>query len=157
MMNPMTQPLTVGELCTRITVIAQRKMGVDEAARLMREHHVGCVVVVDETLAGRLTVGILTDRDIVIAVVARDLTPSVVTVGDVMSTDLATVREADSVLDALATMRHKGVRRLPVTDAKGSLIGLITLDDVLGVISEQLRGLVGTIASEQQREKRLRV
>jgi CBS domain-containing protein len=48
------------------------------------------------------------------------------------------------------------VRRLPVTDAKGGLIGLITIDDVLGVISEQLHGLVGTVASEQERERRLR-
>jgi len=151
-----TQPLSVGELCTRTTVIAHRKMGVDEAARLMREQHVGCLVVVEETLAGRLTVGILTDRDIVIAVVARDLDPSVVTVGDVMSTDLATAREGDSVLGALAAMRHKGVRRLPVTDAKGGLIGLITIDDVLGVIAEQLHGLVGTVASEQERERRMR-
>jgi len=151
-----TQPLSVGELCTRTTVIAHRKMGVDEAARLMREQHVGCLVVVEETLAGRLTVGILTDRDIVIAVVARDLDPSVVTVGDVMSSDLATARDGDSVLDALAAMRHKGVRRLPVTDAKGGLIGLITIDDVLGVIAEQLHGLVGTVASEQERERRLR-
>lgn len=155
-MKPMTQPVGVGELCTRITVIAHRKMGVDEAARLMREHHVGCLVVVEDTLAGRMTEGILTDRDIVIAVVARDLTPAAVTVGDVMSTDLATAREADSVLDALAVMRCRGVRRLPVTDAKGSLIGLITMDDVLGVISEQLRGVVQMIASEQQREQRLR-
>jgi CBS domain-containing protein len=155
-MNPTAQPLSVGELCTRITVIAHRKMGVDEAARLMREHHVGCLVVVEDTLAGRMTVGILTDRDIVITVVAQDLTPAAVTVGDVMSTDLATAREADSVLDALAVMRRRGVRRLPVTDAKGSLIGLITMDDVLGVISEQLRGVVQMIASEQQREQRLR-
>jgi CBS domain-containing protein len=151
-----TQPLSVGELCTRTTVIAHRKMGVNEAARLMREQHVGCLVVVEETLAGRLTVGILTDRDIVIAVVARDLNPSLVTVGDVMSADLATAREGDSVLGALAAMRHKGVRRLPVTDAKGGLIGLISIDDVLGVIAEQLHGLVGTVASEQERERRMR-
>jgi CBS domain-containing protein len=66
------------------------------------------------------------------------------------------VREADSVLDVLAAMRRKGVRRLPVTDAKGVLLGMITLDDVLGVVSEQLRGLVEAIESEQHREQRAR-
>lgn len=148
--------LTVGELCTRTTVIAHRQMGVNEAARLMREQHVGCLVVVDETLAGRLTVGVLTDRDIVTAVVARDLNPGVVTVGDVMSADVVSAGETDSVLDALASMRQKGVRRLPVTDARGGLLGLITLDDALGVISEQLHGLVEAIESEQQQERRRR-
>jgi CBS domain-containing protein len=84
------------------------------------------------------------------------LNPSALTVGDVMSTNPITVREGDSVLDVLAVMRHKGVRRLPVTDGKGVLLGVITLDDLLGVISEQLRGLVDAIESEQQREQRAR-
>lgn len=152
----LSQALTAGELCTRNTVIAYRKTGINEAARLMREQHVGSLVVVDETVAGRLTVGVLTDRDIVTAVVARDLNPSALTVGDVMSADPQTVREADSVLDVLSAMRHKGVRRLPVTDAKGVLLGVIALDDLLGVVSEQLQALVEAIESEQQRESRTR-
>jgi CBS domain-containing protein len=101
-------------------------------------------------------VGLLTDRDIVTAVVARDLNPSTLTVGDVMTADPVTARETDSVLDVLSAMRQKGVRRLPVTDAKGVLLGVITLDDVLGVVSEQLRALVAAIESEQQREQRAR-
>lgn len=152
----MQTPLTAGDLCTRKTVIAYRKTGLNEAARLMREVHVGSLVVVEETVAGRLTVGLLTDRDIVTAVVARDLNPSSLTVGDVMSADPLTVREADSVLDVLAAMRRKGVRRLPVTDSKGVLLGMITLDDVLGVVAEQLQALVAAIESEQQREQRAR-
>jgi signal-transduction protein with cAMP-binding, CBS, and nucleotidyltransferase domain len=122
----------------------------------MREQHVGNLVVVEETVAGRLTVGVLTDRDIVTAVVARDMNPSSLTVGDVMSVNPITVREGDSVLDVLAVMRHKGVRRLPVTDSKGVLLGVITLDDLLGVVSEQLHALVEAIESEQQRERRAR-
>lgn len=152
----MTQPLTAGELCTRSTVIAYRQTGINEAARLMREQHVGSLVVVDETIAGRLTVGVLTDRDIVTAVVARDLDPRRLTVGNVMSAEPVTAREGDSVLDVLAAMRSKGVRRVPVTDAKGVLLGMITLDDVLGVVSEQLHALVEAIESEQQRERRAR-
>jgi len=152
----LAQALTAGELCTRSTVIAYPKTGLNEAARLMREQHVGNLVVVEETVAGRLTVGVLTDRDIVTAVVARDMNPSSLTVGDVMSANPVTVREGDSVLDVLSAMRHKGVRRLPVTDAKGLLLGVITLDDLLGVVSEQLQALVEAIASEQQREQRAR-
>lgn len=152
----MFQALNAGALCTRNTSIAYRKTGLNEAARLMREQHVGSLIVVDETVAGRLTVGVLSDRDIVTAVVARDLNPSALTVGDVMSADPVTAREADSVLDMLSAMRHKGVRRLPVTDAKGILQGVITLDDLLGVVSEQLHALVEAIESEQQREKRMR-
>lgn len=152
----LSQSLTAGELCTRNTVIAYRKTGLNEAARLMREQHVGSLVVVDETVAGRLTVGVLTDRDIVTAVVARDLNPGALTVGDVMSADPVTAREADSVLDVLSAMRHKGVRRLPVTDAKGLLLGVITLDDLLGVVSEQLHALVEAIETAQQREGRRR-
>ena len=152
----LTQALTAGELCTRNTVIAYRQTGLNEAARLMRELHVGSLVVVEETVAGRLTVGLLTDRDIVTAVVARDLDPNTLTAGDVMSADPVTAREGDSVLDVLAAMRHRGVRRVPVTDAKGVLLGVITLDDVLGVLSEQLQAIVQAIQSEQQREKRTR-
>lgn len=150
------QPLTAGELCTRNTVIAYRKTGINEAARLMREQHVGSLIVVDETVAGRVTAGVLTDRDIVTAVVARDMNPSALTVGDVMTTDLVVAREEDSVLDVLASMRHKGVRRLPVTDARGVLIGVIALDDLLGVVSEQLHAVVAAIETEQQRESRRR-
>ena len=152
----MYQPLTAGDLCTRNTVIAYRKTGINEAARLMREQHVGSLIVVDETIAGRLTVGVLTDRDIVTAVVARDMNPSALTVGDVMTADLVVAREEDSVLDVLASMRQKGVRRLPVTDARGVLIGVIALDDLLGVVSEQLHAVVAAIETEQQHESRRR-
>ena len=152
----MTQALTAGELCTRSTVIAYPKTGINEAARLMRQQHVGSLMIVEETVAGRLVVGVLTDRDIVTAVVARDLDPSRLVVGDVMSAEPVTARENDSVLDVLAAMRHTGVRRIPVTDARGVLIGVITLDDVLGVVSEQLHALVEAIETEQQREQRTR-
>jgi len=152
----MQQPLTAGDLCTRNTVIAYRKTGLNEAARLMREQHVGSLVVVDETIAGRIAVGLLTDRDIVTSVVARDLEPHRLCVGEVMGDELVTARETDSVLDVLGTMRRKGVRRVPVTDAKGVLLGVIALDDVLGVVYEQLRAVVQAIESEQQREQRTR-
>jgi CBS domain-containing protein len=152
----MYQALSAGDLCTRSTVIADKAMALNEAARLMREHHVGCLVVVDETDRGRLVAGVLTDRDIVTAVVARDMDARVLRVEDVMSTDLVTAREGDSVMEVLADMRRKGVRRVPVTDAQGALVGVLALDDLLEVVAEELQSLVQAIASGRRRELRLR-
>ena len=149
----MFQTLNAGALCTRDTVFALPQTGVAEAARLMREHHVGSLVVVDETAQGRIVVGMLTDRDIVTSVVAREVDPTLLRVGDVMSRDLATARESDSVLDLLAAMRRRGVRRMPVTDARGVLVGIVAIDDLLGVLAEEMRAIVAALESEAARER----
>jgi CBS domain-containing protein len=148
--------MTAGELCSRIVVFAERNMGLNEAARLMREHHVGSLVVVEEREKGRVPVGMLTDRDITVGVIAKDVDPRTLRVGDVMSGDLITVREQDSVLDALRLMRARGVRRVPVTSVDGALIGILALDDVLEAVSEQLNDLAYAIASERTHETRTR-
>lgn len=152
----MLQILSAGELCTRDTVFAPAQMGVPEAARLMREHHVGSLVVVEENPRGRVVVGMLTDRDIVTAIVAKEVDPTLVRVGDVMSRDPLTAREADSVLDVLAVMRQRGVRRVPVIDAQGVLIGILAIDDVLGVLAEQMRAVVAVIESGSSKERQRR-
>lgn len=152
----MGERLTTGEICTRSVTIAFRTTSVDGAARLMRDNHVGSLVVVDEVEGRRVVVGVLTDRDIVTAVVAKGLDASVLNVDDVMSTDLVTAREDDSLIDLVRTMRRKGVRRIPVVGGQGELIGVVTLDDVLGVLSEELSLLAGTIDSEGQRERKMR-
>lgn len=148
----MDERLNAGELCTRSVTIAFRSTRLKGAARLMRENHVGCLVVVDEIDGLRIVSGLLTDRDIVTAVLACDLNPETLCVEDVMSTDLVTAREADSLIELMRTMRRKGVRRIPVVGAQGELIGLVTLDDVLDILSEELVLLVGAIASERKRE-----
>lgn len=152
----MTETLNAGEVCSRIVTIAERGMAVDEAARLMREHHVGCLIVVDETPQGRMPVGILTDRDIVTSIVAKDVDTTFLCLEDVMVRDLVTARESDSLMDLLGLMRRKGVRRLPVLGAKGELVGLVTLDDVLDVLAQQFSALAAAIESEQRRERELR-
>jgi CBS domain-containing protein len=148
--------LSAGELCTRDTVFAQAQMGVAEAARLMREHHVGSLVIVEQGPRGRVVVGMLTDRDIVTAIVAKEVDPTLVRVGDVMSRDPLTAREADSVLDVLTGMRRRGVRRVPVLDAQGVLLGILAIDDVLGVLAEQMRAVVAVIESGSSKEQRRR-
>lgn len=149
----MNIPLTAGEICTRVVVFTDRGMMLDEAARLMRTHHVGSLVVVEErSPTERIVVGMLTDRDLATAVVALERDPHAFRVGDIMSADVVTVREQDSVLDVLAIMRQKRVRRLPVTGARGELIGLVALDDVLAIVAEQMQALASAVGAAQRHE-----
>jgi signal-transduction protein with cAMP-binding, CBS, and nucleotidyltransferase domain len=145
-----------GQICSRIVTIVQRDTPLVEAAQLMRSQHVGSLVVVDETSQGRLVCGILTDRDIVTAVVASEVDPATLTVEDVMTTDVVTALETDSVTDLVRTMRRRGVRRLPVTTAQRVLVGLVALDDVLSLLAEQLRAMALAIETEQLQERRAR-
>lgn len=148
--------MDVGEICTREVVIAHKDFVLSEAARLMRSEHVGSIVIVSETDEGRVPVGMLTDRDIVVGVVAKDLDARNLSVGEVMSTDLVTVREQDTVFDALRLMRSRGVRRVPVTGAGGVLVGLLAADDVLEIVAEQLREIVRAVAAERAHEVQAR-
>lgn len=152
----MGERLTTGEICTRSVTIAFRDTPLVAAARLMRQNHVGCLVVVEEAGGLRQVIGLLTDRDIVIAVVAPGLDPARLTVGDVMSAEVVSAREDDSLIDLMRAMRAKGVRRVPVVGARGELIGIATLDDVLVILAEELGLLAAAIDREGERERRLR-
>jgi CBS domain-containing protein len=148
--------MDVREVCKSVVVFAYKGMALNEAARLMREHHVGSLVVVEERDAGKSPIGMLTDRDIAIAVVARDLDPRTLAVSEVMTTEVVSVRDDDSVLDALALMRRRGVRRVPVVTRAGLLVGIVTLDDLLRIVVAQLDDLVGAISGELAAETRER-
>jgi CBS domain-containing protein len=148
--------MNVSELSNPFVVVAQRTTPLPEAARLMREHHVGSLVVVDESGKGRVPVGMLTDRDIVVAVVAGEVDPRTLTAGEVMSGELATVRPGDSAEAALRLMRRRGIRRVPVVSDAGTLTGIVTLDDLLEKVAEQLSDAVRAITSEQVHETRTR-
>ena len=149
----MTVPLTAGEICTREVVFSDRGMLLDEAARLMRAHHVGSLVVTEERAPKeRIVVGVITDRDLATAVVAQERDPKAFRVGDIMSTDVVAAREADSLLDVLSVMRRRKVRRLPVTGPRGELVGLVTLDDVLGVVAEQMQALAAAVGAANRHE-----
>ncbi len=145
-----------GEICTRDVVFMTRDQAVPEAARLMRQHHVGDVVVVEEEEGRRIPVGILTDRDLVVELLAPGVSPDDVAVGDLMSRELLTLGEGQDLLYALEAMREKGVRRAPVTDIDGALVGLLTVDDIVGVIAEQLQDLSALVGRQLTRERRLR-
>lgn len=147
--------MNVGEFCSREVVIASEEATIVEIAQLMRKHHVGDVVIVDRSKSPPVPIGIVTDRDIVVELVAAEVPLGAVSVGDVMSYDLATAREDEAVWDALQRMRTRGVRRLPVVNAQGGLEGILALDDLLELLSEELGSLARVPAREIVREKKL--
>ena len=148
--------MPVGEYCNRDVAIAYPDTEVREAAKLMRKHHVGDLVVVDPVGDENIPVGVITDRDIVIEVIAEDLDLDEVTVGDIMSVDLVTARERDDLWDTLNRMRIQGIRRLPVVNDSGGLEGILTADDVLELFAEGLMDIVSLVQREigQEAERR---
>jgi CBS domain-containing protein len=144
--------MNAGEICNRDVVVAEPGMGVVQAAQLMRQYHVGSLVVCAWKGSTRTPVGMLTDRDLTVTVLAKELDPATLTVGEVMPPDVFAVREEDSVTDVLRTLRERGVRRVPVTDRDGALIGIVTLDDLLDIAAEQLNDIAASIRREQTRE-----
>ena len=145
--------MNVGEVCTREVIIIQSNDSILEAAKLMRKYHVGDVVVVEDRNDKRFPVGILTDRDIVIEILAKDLDPDTISIGDAMSFELLTVMEEDGIMDTLKRMREKGVRRIPVVNQEGSLEGILRVDDLLDLLAEQMNDIVGLITYEQWHER----
>lgn len=144
---------TIGELCMRDVVTAISDMPVAMAAKVMRQQHVGCIVVIERVNGGLgLPVGIVTDRDIVLGVTATDLDPRTITVGDIMANKLVTARATTEVLEAMQIMRFNGVRRLPVVTEEGRLVGLVAFDDLLERVTEELSELTKVLAREQARE-----
>lgn len=148
--------MSVSEYCNREVVIAEPELSAVDAAVLMRQHHVGDLVVVRQEKVGMVPVGIVTDRDLVIEVMAAGLDPASVTLGDLMSAELYTVAEGEVLMDAIALMRDKGVRRLPVVNDQGGLEGLLAVDDVLELVAEQLSDITRLVGREQQQEQELR-
>jgi CBS domain-containing protein len=148
--------MKIGEICTRIVTFATKDMPLTEAAKLMRQHHVGSLVVVQEESRGRVPVGILTDRDIVIEVLAPELDYRNMTVGEIMSSRLTTACETDDMLRVLRVMRQRGIRRMPVVAESGGLAGIVTIDDLLEIVAEQMDDLVDAIAGERTKEVKSR-
>lgn len=148
--------MSAGEYCNRDVVVVETEESLRHAIQLMRMEHVGDVLVVEQVGGANTPVGILTDRDIVLEVLAQDVDIDSVSVGDVMSDQLVTVTEDTGLDDTLDVMRAHGIRRLPVIDRSGNLQGLISLDDVLEVLANQVQKLAILMKTEQRREKHIR-
>lgn len=145
------------EICTRHVVYIDRKASIREAAQSMRSHHVGALVITDRPNGERVPAGIITDRDIAIAVVAAGIQPENLMVEDVMNRNVATCTESEDLFDIITTMLSRSVRRLPVVNDKGGLVGIVSADDLYGALSTHLRMLSQALAREQVREMEVRV
>lgn len=150
--------MNANDLCKRDVVTVRPTDDLSLAARLMRDKHIGYLVVVEPALKEGTfkPVGVLTDRDIVVTVVAREADPRSLRVEDVMTRQPAVIGEEDSVATTLQQMRRIGIRRIPVVGSLGQLIGVLSLDDVLDALTAQLHDVAGSIHSEQLIENALR-
>jgi CBS domain-containing protein len=150
--------MKVGSICKSHPVTVRPSDEVSVAARLMREKHIGYLVVPepDPTPGAERPVGVLTDRDIVVSVVAREVDPGSLRVADIMTQEPLLVSESESSAWALLHMRRLGVRRLPVVGEYGQLVGILSLDDVLDVLAGELQDVAGSIRNGRRIEGVLR-
>jgi CBS domain-containing protein len=148
--------MNVSTMCQRLLFTILPADEVIRAAQVMREKHVGYLVVVEPQEGGLRPVGVLTDRDIVVAVVAREVDPAVVRVGEIMTPNPVTVAATASIEQAFQELRRAGVRRAPVVGQRGELVGVLSFDDLLKVIAGETQDLVGAIRTGRQIEGMVR-
>ncbi len=149
--------MPIGEFCNREVVFATRETSIQEAALLMRQYHVGDLVVVDEIDGKRVPAGIVTDRDIVIEIISQSLDLTEFSVGDIMSPQLISVQENEGVFETIRLMRTKGIRRIPVVNPEGGLEGLVSADDILDLLAEEMAELAKVAPREQEREVKAKI
>ncbi len=146
--------MRIGDIGNWQSVVCTGDASVQSAALLMRKHHVGDVVVVGPD---QNPIGIITDRDIVVSVIALGLDPASLLVADIMSGDLFTAREDDDLYDTIEHMRARGIRRVPLIGKGGSLSGVVSLDDVLKFLAEEMGELSRISILQQAHDKRVRL
>jgi len=144
--------MSVGAFCNREVVVTGPETGIVELAKLMRQFHVGDVVVVEESNGLRKPVGIVTDRDLVVEVIAGEVDFAPLRARDVMGGHLLVAREKDSIWETMKLMAAQGIRRVPVVDAHGTLAGILSLDDLLELLAEELSMLAGVAGRGRERE-----
>lgn len=147
--------MPIADVCSRKVAVIDRKSKVTEAARVMREAHVGDVIVCEGK--ERRPVGILTDRDIVVGLVALRIDPDTVHVDDVMTPALVTVTEQQGIYETIQLMERYGVSRLPVVNARGVLVGIVSSTDLLELLSREIGSLSRLADRQHHREKEVRL
>ena len=142
--------MKIGSVCNPEVVTIEPDELILDAAKRMRERHVGDLVVVRHAGGGREPIGVLTDRDIVVGVIAKDVAHlATLKVGDGITSDPVCARDTEDVSVVLDRMRKHVIRRAPVVNAKGHLVGIFTLDDFLGLLADDVAN-VGAIVSRQR-------
>lgn len=148
--------MKVGEICRRGAISVAHTEGIAKAAELMRQHHIGFLIVYRLGDDLRRPIGVLTDRDIVVEVLAQKIDPEALAVEDVMTREPLVANETEDLSELLQAMRLAGVRRVPVVDARGALTGVIALDDAFDIITSFMCDITGSIKHEQRVERRAR-
>lgn len=144
------------DLCTPDVVSCASDSTALHAARLMRQHHVGDVVVVEDIETDQSPIGVVTDRDIVIEVLGKELDAGRVTLRQIMRAPAVIAGLSEDLTRVMERMKSHGVRRIPVVDDSSKLIGILCLDDLLKRLAADAATIAGVIASEQDRERRTR-
>ena len=144
------------DICTLDVASCSRETSILEAARLMRHHHTGTLVVVDDPQGERTPAGVVTDRDIVVEGLANELDPARTGVARIMGTKVVIAGASEGLVDGIERMRAHAVRRLPIVDHKGALVGIVTLDDLLTLHARQAVALAEIVSKEQVHEQRTR-
>lgn len=152
--------MTIKDYCQTHTAIARQQDSVLEAAARMQRHHVGALVVVERNEGRDEPVGMVTDRDIVVNGLARCALagedPAAVgrlRVADVMSRDVVVAREDEPLPDVIRGMKERGIRRIPVVDHEGALVGIFAFDDFIQVVADEMTDLATLIVRERRREE----
>lgn len=144
------------DICTPDVIHCPPGTSVLGAARLMREHHVGDLVVIDEADGDQMPLGMVTDRDIVVEVLAQERNPAALTVREIMHKPVVIANALEDASEAIERMKLHGVRRVPVVGANRTLVGIVCLDDLLRGLAADANKLVDIIDREQGREHRSR-
>lgn len=129
------------DLINRKLVVTEPDSKISEVAKIMEREDVGCVLVLYDDKPR----GLITDRDIVTRVIAKNIDVDDCTVENVMTESLQTVKETDGIFDCIESMRGAGVRRIPVVDEMGRAVGIISFGDLLKVLSKEFAELTSTI------------
>ncbi len=148
--------MRIGEYCNREVVVVEEDKSITEAAAIMREYHVGDVLIAKTQYGKQVPTGIFTDRDIAVEIVAKGADPESVSVADAMGVDLITVHEDDDLMHVIEVMRDKGIRRVPVVDSDEALVGIMTVDDLIDIMSEVLVDIVHLVDVQRRREVKAR-
>lgn len=147
--------MPISDICNTKVVTARKDASIVEVARLMRERHVGCVVVVDEVRGNPVPVGLITDRDLVLEIIAAEADPDKLSAEDIVVHNVIVADENDGILETLHSMRKHGVRRIPVVNGNGVLAGIVSADDMIELIAEEMKELAKMISVEQRHERNL--
>jgi CBS domain-containing protein len=142
--------MRVSTICTCNPVCVPQEMTARAAADEMHKRQVGSLIVIDATDNGRIPLGIVTDRDLVTRVMAVDCDPRTTTVSDAMTYPLVTCRGDTELSDAIRIMRSRGIRRLPVVDDAGNVVGLLAADDAQAVLAEEMMELARALATDRE-------